>query len=76
MNALSLCYKCHANYTSNPLDFNRFCEKHLGRTHLDILNEKRRFKLKTTKALRSEIAKHYREQFESMEEGGEFESWI
>lgn len=76
MNALSLCSACHRRFTENPLDFAKFCIARLGRAHMDILNEKRQYKLKTTAALRKDIAKHYREQFNSMEDGGSFESWI
>jgi hypothetical protein len=43
---------------------------------MDLLNEKRQCKLKTTAALRKEVAKHYREQFNKMQDGEEFESWI
>jgi len=55
MNALSLCHSCHRNFTENPLDFARFCLNRLGRAHMDLLNEKRQHKLKTTAALRKEM---------------------
>jgi len=76
MNALCLCFSCHHRFTANPIDFSKWLERHLGRTHLDILNEKRNKTLKTTAQLRKDIAAHYREQFRNMEDGEEFESWI
>ena len=75
MNAVCLSAASHWYFTQNPVDFTRWLEGYLGRAHLDILNEKRRHKLKTTAALRKEIAAHYREQFDLMDDGGEFESW-
>ena len=76
MNATCLCAGCHMRFTEQPLEHIRWLEKHLGRAHLDILQEKRNQILKTTKQLRSEIAAHYREQFNQMEDGEDFESWI
>jgi hypothetical protein len=75
MNSTCLCAACHMRFTENPLDHVRWLEKHLGRQHLAILQEKRNTLLKTTKQLRREIAAHYREQFNTMEDGDEFESW-
>jgi hypothetical protein len=75
MNATCLCAACHRKFTEHPLDHVRWLEKHLGRQHLAILQEKRNTLLKTTKQLRREIAAHYREQFNTMEDGDEFESW-
>lgn len=75
MNCVCMCYACHRRATENPVDFTRWLEKHLGLTHLRILNEKRQRTMKTTAALRKEIAAHYREQFRLMEDGQEFESW-
>jgi hypothetical protein len=56
MNAVCLCFRCHHEFTANPLDFTRWLEKHLGRGHLAILNEKRNSLLKTTQAMRKDIA--------------------
>ena len=67
-NALALCYACHQRYTANPLDFRAFLERYLGEGHLELLNERRNRIFKTTKAIRDEIAKHYREEFRRMEE--------
>lgn len=69
MNALCLCNPCHRHFTANPLDFHAWLEGHLGKGHMDILNEKRRGIFKTTKQSRKEIAAHYREQIRLMEAG-------
>ena len=61
-NAVTLCAYHHRFFTENPLEFTNWLEGELGAGHLEILNEKRRGILKETKAIRDEIAKHYREQ--------------
>ena len=76
MNAITGCAACHRRYTENPLDWVRFLERYFGEAHLEILREKRQHKLKTTAALRKEIAAHYREQWKNMQPGDEFESWM
>jgi hypothetical protein len=70
MNAVSLCHYCHQTFTANPLDFTHWVSQYLGDGQVDLLNEKRRQKLKTTKALRSEIAAHYRSEYRRMESTG------
>lgn len=75
MNAVSLCRHHHMHFTANPIEFTRWLEKHLGHGHLDILREKKNTLMKTNKQLRREIAAHYREQFNHMEDGEDFESW-
>ena len=75
MNAVALCRHHHQMFTAEPVAFTRWLEGHLGEGHLTILAEKRNRLMKTTAAMRKEIAAHYREQFTSMEEGEEFESW-
>jgi|TARA_R110001606_G_C15023009_1_gene610044 hypothetical protein len=65
-NAMCLCHYCHLKFTSNPLDFTDFCTKKYGQGHLDILKEKWQTRMPTTKKLRAEIAKHYREEFKKM----------
>lgn len=75
MNAVCLCYKCHMDFTANPLDFHRWLERHLGRGHLDLLREKKNTLMKTTAAMRKEIAAHYRKQLNEFNDGEDFESW-
>lgn len=63
-NAIALCYACHQRYTANPLDFHVWLHDYLGQGHMDLLLERRRKILKTNKELRSEIAKHYKSEYE------------
>lgn len=72
MNALCLCHACHRYFTENPVAFTRWLEETVGQGYLDILNEKRNQIFKTTKAIRAEVAKHYREQIKLMENGKQF----
>ena len=67
-NAVSLCYADHQRFTSHPLDFHDWLYDHLGGGHMDILREKRNAILKTTKELRKEIAAHYRQEYQRMEQ--------
>lgn len=67
-NAVSLCYACHQRFTANPLDFQRFLVRYLGEGHLALLTERKNHLMKTNKALRAEIAKHYREQYKLAEQ--------
>ena len=66
-NAVCMCHSCHRKYTENPLEFTNWLETYLGKGHLEILREKWNVKMQTNKALRSEISKHYREEFKKME---------
>lgn len=66
-NAVALCSHHHRHFTENPLDFQHWLSTHLGEGHLDLLREKKNQIFKTTKAIRLEIAKHYREEFRRME---------
>ena len=67
-NAICLCRVCHRDFTANPLDCTGWLNRQLGEGHMNILNEKRNVVMKTTKALRKEIAKHYREEHKKMVE--------
>lgn len=75
MNAVALCRYHHDYFGSHPLEFQRWLRQHLGEGHLDILREKFNKPMKTNKAMRQEIAKHYRETFRAMEDGEDFISW-
>lgn len=66
-NSVAGCYACHQHFTSHPLEFTRFLEGYLGQGHLDLLREKANSPMRTNKALRAEIAKHYREEFKAWE---------
>ena len=71
-NAVALCYACHQRFTANPLDFHHWLHSYLGEGHMDLLRERRNAILKTNKALRAEIAKHYREEFRKAESDAEY----
>ena len=65
-NCCSLCSGCHRKFTENPLDFNDWLLSEYGEGRLEILKEKKRAIFKTTRPIRLEIAKHYREEFRRM----------
>ncbi len=67
-NAVCLCSRHHRHFTENPLDFAHWLNLHLGEGHMEILLEKRRVKMKTTKKLRQEIATHYRQEWKKMQD--------
>jgi hypothetical protein len=69
LNGLCLCHTCHRQFTENPLDFTSWLREYVGQGYLDILNEKRNRIFKTTKAIRADIAKHYRNEIKLMESG-------
>ena len=69
LNILVLCHHHHRFFTENPVEFTVWLQGYVGQGYLDILNEKRQRIFKTTKAIRSDIAKHYREQIKLMEAG-------
>ena len=66
-NAVTGCAACHRYFTENPLAFHDWLRSIYGDGHLDLLREKSRAILKTTKELRKEIAKHYREEYKKIE---------
>ena len=66
-NLLTGCYTCHRFFTESPIFFADFCHEYLGEGHMEILREKSRGRLKVSKQLRDEIAKHYREEIRKKE---------
>jgi len=66
-NAVCLCHYCHRTFTANPIAFNDWCLELLGEGHMELLREKWNVLMPTTKLLRAEIAKHYREEFKKMD---------
>lgn len=66
-NAVSLCYTCHRHFTENPIEFHNWLQVYLGQGHMDLLVEKKNQTFKTTEAIRKEIAKHYKGEFQSIE---------
>ena len=69
-NAVGLCAHCHRTFSEHPIDFHNWLQEKIGQGMLDLLREKKNTPMKTTKALRLEIAKHYRDQFRAMVDGG------
>ena len=68
----------HRYFTENPTEFTRWLEGcydkdgnwiegYLGRAHMEMLLEKKNVLMPTTKQLRKDIAKHYRDEFRKME---------
>jgi hypothetical protein len=69
LNCVVLCHYHHRYFTENPLAFTDWLQGYVGQGYLDILNEKRNTIFKTTSAIRSEIAKHYRAEIKLLEAG-------
>ena len=71
-----MCSVCHRKHTENPIGFtawidgdlvgDKWVDGYLGRVHMKALNKKRNILMPTTKMLRKEIAKHYREEHKKM----------
>ncbi len=75
MNALCLCFTCHADFTANPLDFEAWVRGYIGQGQIDLLNEQRRPQFKTTKQVLKDIAKFYREQLKTLQPGDKLISY-
>ena len=67
-NAVSLSASSHRYFTENPVEFFHWLDAHLGEGHMEVLSQKRNTILKTTKAIRSEIAAHYRQEYRQAEQ--------
>jgi hypothetical protein len=66
-NLVCLSHYQHRYFTENPTEFTAWLETYLGKGHMEMLKEKKNCLMPTTKKLRAEIAKHYREEFKKME---------
>ena len=66
-NCLCLCRYHHRYFTANPVEFTDFLTNLWGQGHMDILREKANQIYKTTKEIRKEISKHYREEMKKAE---------
>lgn len=66
-NAVTLTHSSHRYFTENPVAFHDWLTMVLGEGHMAILREKAQGHMKTTEALRKEIARHYREEFRKKE---------
>ena len=65
-NCVALCSGCHRRFTEHPMDFTSWVYRHFGHGHVDLLFEKRREIFKTTKSVRTDISRHYRNEFRHM----------
>jgi len=68
-----MCAYHHRYTTENPLEMWRIMAELWGETRLDILREKNRGVLKENKAVRAEIAAHYRAEIKKKEEDPAYE---
>jgi len=71
-NAVTLCHHHHRMFTESPCHFVSWLESLYGETHMEILREKSQAIFKTTKQIRAEIAKHYRDQVRAHEQDPSF----
>jgi len=76
-NAITMCHYHHRFMTENPLEMSRLCYQLLGDGHMEILREKSQGIMKTDKALRADIAKHYREELKKLQSDDNYQviSW-
>jgi len=72
-NAVTLTHSSHRYFTENPVAFHDWLVMTLGEGHMEILREKAQGHMKTTAAIRKEIAKHYREEYRKRELDIEYE---
>lgn len=66
-NAVTLTHSAHRHFTENPVAFHDWLVQTLGEAHMEILRDKQNGILKTTRAVRLEIAKHYRDELRKAE---------
>ena len=74
-NVQSLCSSCHNWYGENPADSGLWLTRLLGEGHIQLLREKRDSRIKVPKTEEKLISRHYRDQFKTMNDGDDFESW-
>ena len=74
-NAKPLCMGCHRWWHENPTESGNWLIDLWGEGHFQLLREKRDSGIKVSKLEEKDIAKHYKSQFENMEDGDDFESW-
>ena len=72
-NLVCLSHYQHRYFTENPTEFTQWLETYLGKGHMDMLLEKKNVLMPTTKQLRKDIAKHYRDEFRKMEADPSYE---
>ena len=67
-NVQALCFSCHQWFGGNPADSGLWVTELLGKSHIELVREKMNSKIKVTKLEEKEIAAHYREQLEIMQD--------
>ena len=75
-NAITMCRYHHREMGESPARFMMFLDDLYGPGHLEILREKSNGIFKTTRELRLEIAKFYREQYRQWESDPDGFNWI
>lgn len=65
-NAFAHCNTCHRKFEENPHEFTAWVQNYLGVARYDQLLVVKNAIFRTTREIRSEIAKHYREEFARM----------
>lgn len=75
-NAITMCRYHHREMGESPARFMMFLDDLYGHGHLEILREKSNGIFKTTRELRLEIAKFYREQYRQWESDPDGFNWI
>jgi len=73
INAVTLTHSAHRYFTENPIAFHDWLQMTLGEAHLEILREKAQHIFKTTVAIRKDIAKHYRVEYQRKEANPDYE---
>jgi len=74
-NAFSLDYGCHAWFGKNPLEFQEWASERLGGEVVEELRILSKTPAKGLKKHLKAIAAHFRDQFDRMDLGGEFQAW-
>lgn len=72
-NCLALCHYHHRYFTEQPIAFRDWLVSLYGEGHMEVLREKSQAIFKTTTAIRKEIAKHYRGEFQKKEADPDYE---
>ncbi len=75
-NAIAMCRYHHREMGESPARFMEMLNDLYGPGHMEILREKSNGIFKTTKALRLEIGKFYREQYREWEANPDGHIWI
>lgn len=67
LNAVAMCYSCHNWYSGEPVKSGVWAINYLGDAAIEILQDKLKSQNSISKEEISEIAKHYKAEFEKIE---------